>query len=140
LYFKDSEQIIRALSLMGAHAAVLEYQNVLVYKEMRNRVNRLINCETANLSKAVETGLRQVEAISFLKDKLGLENLPRALREVAEMRLRYPEATLKELGEMLTPRVGKSGVNHRLRRLEALAKKLMGSEVKDAPSGEVSSK
>lgn len=140
LYFKDSEQIIRTLTLMGAHAAVLEYQNILVYKEMRNQINRLVNCETANLSKAVETGLRQVEAIRFLKDKLGLENLPRALREIAEMRLRYPEATLKELGEMLTPRVGKSGVNHRLRRLEALAKKLMGSEVQDAPSGEISGK
>lgn len=138
LYFKDTEQVIRALSLMGAHAGVLEYQNVLVYKEMRNQVNRLVNCETANLSKAVEAGLRQVEAIRLLEAKLGLENLPRALREVAEVRLRYPEATLKELGEMLTPRIGKSGVNHRLRRLEDLAKRLTGSEIRDAASKEIS--
>ncbi|MCG0277456.1 MAG: DNA-binding protein WhiA [Thermanaeromonas sp.] len=140
LYLKDSDQVIRALSLMGAHAAVLEYQNVLVYKEMRNQVNRLVNCETANLSKAVEAGLRQVEAIRFLEAKVGLENLPRALREIAEVRLRYPEATLKELGEMLTPRIGKSGVNHRLRRLEELAKRLTGSEIKDATGQELSGK
>lgn len=140
LYFKDSEQIVRILSLMGAHAAVLEYENVLVYKNMRNHVNRLVNCETANLAKAIEAGLRQVENIRFLAEKVGLANLPPALREVAELRLRYPEATLKELGEMLTPRVGKSGINHRLRRLEALAMDLKDKERLDAPATKLSHK
>lgn len=128
LYFKDSEQIVRILSLMGAHTAVLNYENVLVYKDMRNHINRLVNCETANLNKAVEAGLRQVENILFLAEKVGLSHLPPALREVAELRLKHPEATLKELGEMLVPRVGKSGINHRLRRLEALAMDLKGKE------------
>ncbi|GFN22725.1 DNA-binding protein WhiA [Thermanaeromonas sp. C210] len=140
LYFKDSQQIIKILSLMGAHAAVLTYENVLVYKNMRNHVNRLVNCETANLSKAIEAGMRQVENIRFLEDRIGLANLPQALREVAELRLRYPEATLKELGEMLSPRVGKSGVNHRLRRLEALAENLKAEGNTDASAPEFPSR
>ncbi|MGI9952187.1 DNA-binding protein WhiA [Moorellaceae bacterium AZ2] len=140
LYFKDSQQIIKILSLMGAYAAVLAYENVLVYKNMRNHVNRLVNCETANLSKAIEAGMRQVENIRFLEERIGLANLPQALQEVAELRLRYPEATLKELGEMLSPRVGKSGINHRLRRLEALAENLKAEESMDASAPEFSRK
>ncbi|WP_258360922.1 DNA-binding protein WhiA [Moorella sulfitireducens (nom. illeg.)] len=124
LYLKDSEQIVRALSLMGAHSAVLAYENVLIFKEMRNRVNRLVNCETANLSKTVETGLRQVENIRYLVATLGWEGLPASLQEIAALRLQHPEASLKELGEMLVPPVGKSGVNHRLRRLENLTRQV----------------
>jgi len=138
LYFKDSREIVKALSLMGAHGAVLTYENVLVYKNMRNHVNRLVNCETANLSKAIEAGMRQAETIRFIAERIGLANLPQALREVAELRLRYPEATLKELGEMLSPQVGKSGVNHRLRRLEALAETLKTKGKSDAPTPELS--
>ncbi|MEW8957495.1 MAG: DNA-binding protein WhiA [Moorella sp. (in: firmicutes)] len=124
LYLKDSEQIVRALSLMGAHSAVLAYENVRIFKEMRNRVNRLVNCETANLSKSVETGLRQAENIRYLVATLGWEGLPPGLQEIAALRLQHPEASLKELGEMLDPPVGKSGVNHRLRRLEHLTRKV----------------
>ncbi|MDN5344667.1 MAG: cell division protein WhiA [Clostridia bacterium] len=124
VYLKDSEQIIRALSLMGAHNAVLAYENVLVLRDVRNQVNRLVNCETANLSKTVETGLRQVENIRYLIATLGWEGLPPVLQEIAALRLRHPEASLKELGEMLVPPVGKSGVNHRLRRLEGLTRQM----------------
>ncbi|MDK2895728.1 MAG: cell division protein WhiA [Moorella sp. (in: firmicutes)] len=124
LYLKDSEQIVRALSLMGAHSAVLAYENALIFKEMRNRVNRLVNCETANLSKTVETGLRQAENIRYLVATLGWDGLPAGLQEIAALRLQHPEASLKELGEMLVPPVGKSGVNHRLRRLEHLTRQV----------------
>ncbi|MDN5347521.1 MAG: cell division protein WhiA [Clostridia bacterium] len=124
VYLKDSEQIIRCLGIMGAHAAVLEYESVLVYKEVRANVNRLVNCETANLNKTVNTGLRQTAKIRYLQERIGLEHLPASLREVAELRLAHPEASLRELGEMLEPRLGKSGINHRLRRLETLADKL----------------
>jgi len=123
---KDSEQIIRALSLMGAHSAVLAYENTLIYKDMRNQVNRLVNCETANLTKTVETGLRQAENIRYLVATLGWGFLPAGLQEIAALRLQHPEASLKELGEMLHPPVGKSGVNHRLRRLELIAKQVRG--------------
>ncbi|AKX93092.1 putative sporulation transcription regulator WhiA [Moorella thermoacetica] len=126
LYLKDSEQIIRALSLMGAYSAVLAYENVLIFKDMRNRVNRLVNCETANLTKTVETGLRQAENIRYLIATVGWDYLPPALREIAAVRLQHPEASLKELGEMLHPPVGKSGVNHRLRRLELIARQVRG--------------
>lgn len=124
IYLKDSEQIVRVLSLMGAHNAVLAYEDVLIYKDMRNRINRLVNCDTANLSKTVEAGLRQVENIRYLVATLGWEGMPPGLQEIATLRLQHPEASLKELGEMLVPPVGKSGVNHRLRRLELLTRKV----------------
>jgi len=124
LYLKGSEQIIRVLSLMGAHNAVLAYEDVLIYKDIRNRVNRLVNCDTANLSKTVEAGLRQVENIRYLVATLGWEGMSPGLQEIAALRLQHPEASFKELGEMLVPPVGKSGVNHRLRRLELLTRKV----------------
>ncbi|MDK2820449.1 MAG: cell division protein WhiA [Clostridia bacterium] len=124
IYLKDSEQIVRTLSLMGAYNAVLAYENVLVYRDMRNQVNRLVNCETANLNKTVETGLRQAENIRYLVTTIGWDSLPQSLKEIANLRLQYPEASLKELGEMLNPPIGKSGVNHRLRRLERLTKQV----------------
>ncbi|SJU33442.1 Uncharacterized protein conserved in bacteria [Clostridioides difficile] len=82
---------------------------------MRNNVNRLVNCETANLSKTVNAAVRQVESIRLIQNKIGLQRLPQNLREVAELRLNYPDESLKELGQMLDPQVGKSGINHRLR-------------------------
>jgi DNA-binding protein WhiA len=88
---------------------------------MRNNVNRIVNCETANLEKTVNASVRQVENIKYLKDKIGLEKLPKNLREIADIRLKYSDANLKELGEMLNPPLGKSGVNHRLRKLDMLA-------------------
>ncbi len=124
VYLKDSDQIVALLNIMGAHTALLDFENVRIYKDMRNQVNRLVNCETANLNKVVDAALRQVENIRFIAATMGLEKLPPALRQVAEARLQYPDASLRELGEMLEPPVGKSGVNHRLRRLDEIAKKL----------------
>ena len=93
-------------------------------KEMRNNVNRLVNCETANLSKTVNAAVRQVESIRLIESRIGLARLPKNLQEIAQLRLDNPEESLKELGEMLTPPVGKSGVNHRLRKIEKIAEEL----------------
>lgn len=124
VYLKESEQIVKCLNLTGAHAALLEFENARVVKEMRNRVNRLVNCETANLNKTVNASLRQTENIRMIAQALGMDNLSPSLREVAELRLSYPDASLKELGEMADPPLGRSGVNHRLRKLDQMAERL----------------
>lgn len=124
VYLKESDQIVKCLNLMGAHTALLEFENARVVKDMRNRVNRLVNCETANLNKTVNASLRQTENIRLIAARLGMEKLPPSLREVAELRLSFPDASLKELGEMATPPLGRSGVNHRLRKLDKIAEKI----------------
>ena len=124
IYIKEGEQIVDLLNVIGAHASLLEVENIRIMKEMRNNVNRLVNCETANLSKTVNAAVRQVESIKLIAEKIGLKRLPQNLREVAELRLNYPDESLKELGEMLDPPVGKSGVNHRLRKIEKIAEEL----------------
>jgi DNA-binding protein WhiA len=124
VYLKEGENIIDLLNIIGAHTALLDLENVRIYKEMRNNVNRLVNCETANLSKTVDAAVRQAESIRTIKEKTGLKKLPLGLREVAELRLNYPDISLKELGEMLSPPIGKSGVNHRLRKIEKIAEEL----------------
>ena len=124
VYIKESEHIVEFLGLIGAHHALLEFENVRVLKGMRNQVNRLVNCETANLNKTVDAAVRQMENIELLKETIGLNALPRALQEIAELRIAYPDASLKELGEMLQPKVGKSGVNHRLRKIDEWADKI----------------
>lgn len=126
VYLKEGEHIVNLLSLIGAHTALLNLENIRVYKDMRNNINRIVNCETANLSKTINAAVRQVENIAYLKEHLGFDRLPSGLREIAELRLNYPDASLKELGQMLKPPVGKSGVNHRLRKLEKLAEDLQG--------------
>jgi len=135
VYLKESEEIAALLTLLGAVQSRLELENVRVVKGMRNQVNRLVNCETANLSKTVEAACRQVENIRFLVQRVGLENLPERLREVARLRLEYPEATLRELGTQLRPPLGKSGVNHRLRRLEEMAADLRRTSGSGEKSG-----
>lgn len=124
VYLKEGEQIVDLLNIIGAHSSLLELENVRIMKEMRNNVNRLVNCETANLSKTVNAAVRQVESIRLIEKEIGLSRLPENLREIAELRLKYPDESLKELGEMLNPPVGKSGVNHRLRRIEKIAGEL----------------
>jgi DNA-binding protein WhiA len=124
IYLKEGEQIIELLSLIGAHSALLDLENVRIYKEMRNNVNRLVNCETANLNKTVDAAVRQIESIKLIQQKVGLRKLPPNLREIAELRLNYPDISLKELVEMLNPKIGKSGVNHRLRKIEKIAEEL----------------
>ncbi|MBP2033483.1 DNA-binding protein WhiA [Clostridium algifaecis] len=128
VYLKEGEQIVDLLNIIGAHSALLDLENVRIMKEMRNNINRLVNCETANLSKTVNAAVRQIESIKLIEKEIGLLRLPQNLREIAELRLKYPDESLKELGEMLNPKVGKSGVNHRLRRIEKIAEELRREE------------
>lgn len=122
VYLKEGEDIVDFLNIIGAHKALMEFENVRILKEMRNNVNRVVNCETANLQKTVDASIRQVENIKYIRDNIGFDNIPENLREIAELRLEYSDANLKELGEMLSPPLGKSGVNHRLRKLDEIAK------------------
>lgn len=124
VYMKDGETIVDLLNIMGAHVALMELENTRIYKEMRNSINRRVNCEAANITKTVNAAARQVEDILYIRDHMGLQKLPGNLKEMAQLRLEYPEATLKELSELLDPPVGKSGVNHRLRKLSELAERL----------------
>jgi DNA-binding protein WhiA len=124
MYLKEGERIVAFLNLIGAHQALLKFEDVRIVKDMRNSVNRLVNCETANLNKTISASMRQIENIELIKKEMGLENLPDRLREIAELRLQHPDMNLKELGEYLKGKVSKSGVNHRLRKLNEMAEKL----------------
>ncbi|MCT4662977.1 MAG: DNA-binding protein WhiA [Tissierellales bacterium] len=126
VYLKESEQIVDLLNIMGAHNALLEVENIRVMKGMRNNINRIVNCETANLSKTIDAAIRQCENIQIIESMIGIEKLPPNLREVARLRIENQEASLKELGEMLTIPLGKSGVNHRLRKIDKIADELRG--------------
>jgi len=121
-YLKESEQIAGFLGITGAHSALLNFENIRVIKGIRNSINRLVNFETANVNKTVEAAFRQAEAIRVIEENIGINSLPALLRELAELRLNNPEASLQELGELLTPPLGKSGVNHRMRKLEKIAR------------------
>ena len=122
LYVKDGTGIVEALNVMGAHVALMDFENTRILKEMRNSVNRKVNCETANIGKTISAASRQIEDIRILMASPVFRDLPEPLREMAEIRTDNPDATLKELGELFDPPLGKSGVNHRLRRLGELAK------------------
>ncbi|NSW91683.1 MAG: DNA-binding protein WhiA [Firmicutes bacterium] len=122
IYLKEGDHIVDFLNIIGAHSALLNMENIRILKDMRNNVNRIVNCETANLEKTVNASVRQIQNIEYIRDYIGFDKLPKNLREIAELRLQYSDASLKELGEMLEPPLGKSGVNHRLRRLEKIAK------------------
>ena len=121
VYIKEGSQIVELLGLMGAHISLMQLENVRIVKEMRNSVNRKVNCETANLNNTVSAAVRQAEDIRYIQEKIGLDKLPMDLEETARLRLEHTEASLKELGDMLSPKVGKSGVNHRLRKLSQIA-------------------
>ena len=131
VYLKEGSQIVDILNVMEAHVSLMELENVRILKEMRNSVNRKVNCETANINKTVSAAVKQVEDITYLRDTVGFENLPENLVEAANARLANPEASLKELGEALTPPVGKSGINHRLRRLSEMADKVRQEHKED---------
>lgn len=124
VYIKEGAGIVDALNVMEAHVLLMEFENLRIVKEVRNSVNRRVNCETANISKTVNAASKQMEDILLIQEQMGLDALPEPLSEMAEVRLLYPEATLNELGQYLNPTVGKSGVNHRLRKLGELADKL----------------
>ncbi len=123
-YIKESEQISDLLALMGANNAVLNFENIRAVKETRNQINRVINCETANLDKIVDTSMRQINNIKILKRHKAIDKLPDNLRELAYLRLKHSNASLKELGQLLDPPLGKSGVNHRLKKIEEIAEDL----------------
>ncbi|MEY8337027.1 DNA-binding protein WhiA [Lachnospiraceae bacterium 62-35] len=127
VYMKEGSQIVDMLSVMEAPVSLMELENIRILKEMRNSVNRQVNCETANINKTVSAAVKQIRDITYIRDTTGLDSLPDNLHEIAEARLARPEATLKELGEALEPPVGKSGVNHRLRKLSEFAEKLRDS-------------
>ncbi|MBO5009057.1 MAG: DNA-binding protein WhiA [Clostridia bacterium] len=123
IYFKNSEEIADILTLMGAYKVLMDFHNAKIIKEIRNNVNRTMNCEAANLQKMVDASMEQVAAINKLIEKNKFDTLPDNLKEVARLRLEYREHSLKELGEMLDPPLGKSGVNHRLRKIQEIAEK-----------------
>jgi len=124
VYVKEGAQIVDLLNVMEAHVALMEFENVRILKEMRNTINRKVNCEAANINKTVKAATRQVEDILYIQEKVGLATLAEGLEEIALLRTTYPEASLKELGEMLSPPVGKSGVNHRLKKISEIAEGL----------------
>ena len=124
VYIKDASQIVDILNVMGAHVSLMELENIRILKEMRNSVNRRVNCETANISKTVSAAVDQIAAITYIRDTVGFSELTDGLKEIARLRLAYPEASLTELGKLLSTPVGKSGVNHRLRKLSLLADEL----------------
>jgi len=124
VYLKEGEQIVDLLNIMEAHKALMDLENIRILKDMRNNVNRKVNCETANLNKTVNAAVKQIEDIELILKKMDLSQLPQSLSDIIGLRLDYPDASLKELGQMLDPPVGKSGVNHRLRKLAEIADSL----------------
>lgn len=127
VYLKEGTAIVDMLNVIGAHRALMKLENVRVLKEISNTVNRRVNCETANINKTVSAAVKQTKDIEYIRDSIGFDGLADGLKDVALARLAYPEATLKELGELLETPIGKSGVNHRLRKLSEMAEKLRGN-------------
>ncbi|WP_075982887.1 DNA-binding protein WhiA [Bacillus massilinigeriensis] len=128
-YLKEAEKITEFLNIIGAHGALLKFEDIRIVRDMRNSVNRLVNCETANLNKTIGAALRQVENIRYIESTVGLQILPDKLREIAELRVAYQDVTLKELGEMVSSgNISKSGINHRLRKIDEIAEKLRAGD------------
>ena len=133
VYIKEGNQIVDMLNVMEAPLSLMELENIRILKEMRSNVNRQVNCETANINKTVSAAMKQIGDIEYIRDTVGFESLPVNLAEIARVRLEKPEATLKELGEDLEPPVGKSGVNHRLRKLCEIAENLRSQGAGSGP-------
>ena len=128
VYIKDGSQIVDMLNVMEAYVSLMNLENVRIIKEMRNSVNRQVNCETANINKTVSAAVKQIADIELIRDTIGFDELPEPLREMAQVRLEHREAPLKDLGAYMNPPVGKSGINHRLRKLAAIAEDLRGEK------------
>lgn len=122
VYIKDGEEISKLLALIGANSGVLKFEEIRVLRDMKNNINRKVNCETANLNKTVNAAVKQIEAIKTLQKTKEFDKLPESLKEVARVRLENPDASLQELGQMLSEPIGKSGVNHRLNKIIETAK------------------
>lgn len=124
IYIKEAEEISKFLALIGANKSVLNFEEIRVERDTRNNINRLVNCETANLNKTINASVTQIQAIKYLKQRKKFEELPDTLKEIAEIRLKNPDASLVELGKMLQNPIGKSGVNHRLKKICEVAEEL----------------
>jgi DNA-binding protein WhiA len=121
-YLKGAEKIADFLTLIGATNSMLKFEDVRIVRDMRNSVNRLVNCETANMNKTIDAASKQIDNIEFIQDRVGLQALPEKLQEIAELRLEHPEVSLKELGEMIpSGAISKSGINHRIRKINEFA-------------------
>ena len=121
VYLKDSSQIADFLALIQANTSLFSLENTMIVKDVRNAVNRKVNCETANIQKTVSASVSQIEAIEYIRDHIGFDKLPDSLKEIARLRLENPEDSLISLGARMNPPIGKSGVNHRLRKLRKIA-------------------
>lgn len=124
LYIKDGENISEFLAFIGANKSVLDFEDERVLKDMRNKVNRLVNCETANLNKTISSSVRQIEDIKLIKTKKKFDKLSDKEKELANLRIENPDASLSELGNLLEKPISKSGVNHRLEGIRKLADEL----------------
>ena len=124
LYIKEGEEISNFLALIGANSSVIKFEEIRVLKETRNDINRLVNCETANLNKTINAAVKQIEDIKLIKKKNKFSSLPENLQEIADLRISNPDVSLVELGKMLSEPIGKSGVNHRLKKLSKIAEEL----------------
>lgn len=121
IYLKDGEEISKFLALLGANKSVIKFEEIRVQREMNNKINRIVNCETANLNKTINASIEQIEAIKSLKKNKKFEKMDENLKEIAELRMKNPNASLVELGKMLKQPVGKSGVNYRLKKIMEIA-------------------
>ena len=124
VYLKEGEQISDLLALLGAHTHLLAFENVRILKDLRNKPNRIVNCENANLDKTIQSAAKQIDDIRLIEARRGLSTLPDKLAAVARLRIAHPEATLAELGEMAEPPLKKSGINHRPQKIGAIADSL----------------
>ena len=124
VYLKEAEQIIDFLNILGAHSQLLDFENIRIMKEMRNKTNRINNCDSANLDKTINASIRQIENIRLIEEARGLSSLPDKLREAARLRLENPESSLIELAQLMDPPIGKSGLNHRFKKIEEIAEKI----------------
>ncbi len=129
-YIKEAEKITEFLSYIGAHQALFKFEDVRIVRDMRNSVNRLVNCETANLNKTIGAAFRQVENIRYIQETVGLDALPDKLKEIAELRLEHNDVSLKELGEMVSGgKISKSGINHRLKKIDQFAEQIRSEKL-----------
>jgi len=130
VYMKEAEKVTEFLSIVGAHNALFKFEDVRIVRDMRNSVNRIVNCETANLNKTIGAAFRQIENIKLIDSTVGLDQLPDKLQEIAKLRVQHQEVSLKELGELVTAgKISKSGVNHRLKKIDAFAEKIKKGEI-----------
>ncbi len=124
VYLKDRENIADFLGYIGAVSSMMTMENSLILKDVRNSINRKVNFETANIERTVGAAMKDIEDIRYIESHGGLKQLPEGLREMAEIRIEYPDATLQGLGDNMEPPLGKSGVNHRLRKIREFAERL----------------